>query len=218
MAIYRPIHVSFWSDSFVLGLTPEEKYFFLYLMTNPKTQQSGIYELPKSLMQFETGYNSDTINKLLKKFVDYGKIKFDETTNEVMIINWLKYNYSNSPKVLKCIQKEILNIKSKLLKKEFDKVCIGYKYSISTSSQEEEKEEETKNKNKYDEFVFLTESEYQTLTNNYGNESTLKMIAKLNNYKGASGKTYKSDYRAILSWVVESVIETKENKIMELNS
>ncbi|TKI91171.1 replication protein, partial [Bacillus wiedmannii] len=37
MAVYRPVHVSFWQDSFVLDLTPEEKYFYLYLMTNSKT-------------------------------------------------------------------------------------------------------------------------------------------------------------------------------------
>ncbi|EOP99461.1 ArpU family phage transcriptional regulator [Bacillus cereus VD140] len=46
MAIYRPVQVSYWQDAFVLDLTPEEKYFYLYLMTNSKTSQSGIYELP----------------------------------------------------------------------------------------------------------------------------------------------------------------------------
>ena len=33
------------------------------------------------------------------------------------------------------------------------------------------------------------------------------MITVLDNYKGQSGKTYKSDYRAILNWVVERVQE-----------
>jgi hypothetical protein len=31
------------------------------------------------------------------------------------------------------------------------------------------------------------------------------MIEVLDNYKGANGKKYKSDYRAILNWVVERV-------------
>ena len=32
MAKYRQLYTEFWSDSFVLELTPEEKYFYLYLM------------------------------------------------------------------------------------------------------------------------------------------------------------------------------------------
>jgi len=142
MAIYRNVHISFWSDPFVLELTPEEKYFFLYLMTNSKTSQIGIYELPKSIIQFETGYNRDTVDKLLNKFIDYGKIKYDQTTKEVMLTNWLKYNYSNSPKVISCMEKELRNVKSNSLKKEFDTLCIQYQYSIHTQTQEEQEEEQ----------------------------------------------------------------------------
>jgi hypothetical protein len=65
VAIYRQVHVDFWQDGFVLDLTPEEKYFFLYLMTNSKTTQSGIYELPKRIIETETGYNRETVEKLL---------------------------------------------------------------------------------------------------------------------------------------------------------
>ena len=32
----------------------------------------------------------------------------------------------------------------------------------------------------------------------------------LDNYKGSSGKTYKSDYRAILSWVIEKIKEKSQ--------
>lgn len=47
MAVFRQIHIDFWQDGFILDLTPEEKYFYLYLMTNSKTTQCGVYELPK---------------------------------------------------------------------------------------------------------------------------------------------------------------------------
>jgi len=144
MAIYRNIHLSFWDDSFVLDLTPEEKYFFLYLMTNTKTTQVGIYELPKSVIQFQTGYNRDTVDKLLRKFIEYGKILYDEKTKEIMLVNWLKYNYSSSPKVIACIEKEYKSVKSIELKNRFDTVCKQYGYSIDTHPQEEEEEEEEK--------------------------------------------------------------------------
>lgn len=50
--------------------------------------------------------------------------------------------------------------------------------------------------------VTLTENEYNLLLEEYGEVGTKRMIAILSNYKGSSGKTYKSDYKAILNWVV----------------
>lgn len=63
-------------------------------------------------------------------------------------------------------------------------------------------------KNKYADYVSMTQSEYQKLVSDYGELQTRKMIKVLDNYKGSKGKTYKSDYRAILSWVADKV--TKE--------
>lgn len=56
---------------------------------------------------------------------------------------------------------------------------------------------------KYAEFVSMEEREYQSLVEKYGEKATEKLIELLDNYKGSSGKKYKSDYRAILNWVVD---------------
>jgi len=108
---YRQVQVSFWQDAFVLDLTPEEKYFYIYLMTNSKTSQIGIYELPKRIIEIETGYNRETVNKLLKRFEEYGKISYNEDSREIMLLNWAKYNWNNSPKVIKRISEELRNVK-----------------------------------------------------------------------------------------------------------
>jgi hypothetical protein len=55
------------------------------------------------------------------------------------------------------------------------------------------------------EFVSLKEDEYQKLIAEHGEEKVKQMIQVLDNYKGAKGVNYKSDYRAILNWVVERV-------------
>ena len=55
------------------------------------------------------------------------------------------------------------------------------------------------------EFVTMSNVEYETLVNTHGKEFTDQCITRLDNYKGSSGKTYKSDYRAILSWVIDEV-------------
>jgi uncharacterized protein YqgV (UPF0045/DUF77 family) len=55
------------------------------------------------------------------------------------------------------------------------------------------------------EFVTMSNVEYETLVNTHGKEFADQCITRLDNYKGSSGKTYKSDYRAILSWVIDEV-------------
>ncbi len=130
MAKYRQVHIEFWQDGFVLDLTPEEKYFYLYLMTNSKTSQCGIYELPKRIVETETGYNRETVDKLLQRFIDYGKIIYDGKTKEIMIVNWAKYNFIKSPKVIACIKKELDGIKNKDLVNEFINNCIALGYHI----------------------------------------------------------------------------------------
>lgn len=136
MAKYRAIQVDFWEDGFVLDLTPEEKYFYLYLLSNSRTTQCGCYELPCKVIEMQTGYNRETVQKLLKRFEEYGKINYNEETKEILIKNWHKFNFSKSPKVRNCILKEIEKIKSKDYKDYLYKVCIDYGYSIDTVSKD----------------------------------------------------------------------------------
>ena len=73
------MQVNFWQDEFILDLTPEERYFYIYLLTGTKTKQCGIYVLPKRLAELETGYSMG-VEKLLNRFVAYGKILYDAET------------------------------------------------------------------------------------------------------------------------------------------
>ncbi len=61
----------------------------------------------------------------------------------------------------------------------------------------------------YAEFVHMTEEEYGRLVEKYGKEGADWMIEKLDNAKGSKGYKYKSDYRAILSWVVKEYEKQK---------
>ena len=130
MAVYRHIHIEYWQVGFVLDLTPEEKYFYIYLMTNSKTSQCGIYELPKRIIETETGYNRETVGKLLNRFIDYKKIVYCEETREVFLMNWIKHNKIVSPKVKKCVYEELKKIKSMDMVNLFFKQCEGYGYTL----------------------------------------------------------------------------------------
>jgi len=112
MAIFRKVHVHFWSDVFIQSLTPEQKFFFLYLLTNERTKQCGIYEITTRQISYDTGYNIDTVNKLIDFFSSEKKVQYCTETNEIAIKNWEKYNGSRSPDVQNLVNKELKSVKS----------------------------------------------------------------------------------------------------------
>lgn len=159
MAIYRNIHISFWEDSKVLDdMDIEDRYFMLYLLTNPHSNQIGCFEISKRQIINETGFDKKKVDELLEKFEkELQIIIYSTSTKELFIKNWYKYNWSNSPKVMACVKKEFLNIKSPILKEELEKmfkkiycintVSIEYPYSMDrVGIKEEEEEEEEKEK------------------------------------------------------------------------
>lgn len=58
----------------------------------------------------------------------------------------------------------------------------------------------------------MTNAEHQKLLDTHGPADTARLIEILDNYKGSSGKKYKSDYRAILSWVEDRLEEEKKRQ------
>lgn len=64
----------------------------------------------------------------------------------------------------------------------------------------------------------MTNVEYQRLVDTHGKEFADQCIKTLDNYKGSNGKTYKSDYRAILSWVIDTVKEKQGKKTPKTSS
>ncbi|WP_242238128.1 DnaD domain-containing protein [Bacillus cereus group sp. BfR-BA-01316] len=130
MAVYRNVQMNFWQDEFILDLTPEERYFYIYLLTGTKTKQCGIYILPKRLAELETGYSMETVEKLLNRFVEYGKILYDAETKELFIINWLHYNPILNTNVEKCVLRELKTVKSKEFIHMFLRKCLEEEYKI----------------------------------------------------------------------------------------
>lgn len=136
---YRNVSQSFWTDPKVDDdFTPEEKYFFLYLLTNPHTSVCGCYEISMKQMERETGYNCDTVSRLISRMQDVHKvIRYDDQTKEVLIINWPKYNWTKSEKLISAIVSAAEHIKSAAFKRHiFDTLSIRYGYSSETSDKD----------------------------------------------------------------------------------
>ncbi|TPV41018.1 DnaD domain-containing protein [Bacillus dicomae] len=130
MAVYRNVQVNFWQDEFILDLTPEERYFYIYLLTGTKTKQCGIYVLPKRVAELETGYSMETVEKLLNRFVEYGKILYDTETKELYIINWLHYNPILNTNIEKCVLRELKTVKNKEFIHMFLRKCLEEEWKI----------------------------------------------------------------------------------------
>lgn len=143
MAKFRNVSVKFWSDPFIESLSPDKRYFYLYLITNEHTAQCGIYEITTKQISEGTGYNKATVEKMVDFFEKTGKIKYSRKTSEMAIKNFVKHNPQGSLTVKAFVDKELKNVKDRLL--------VAYVYATDTLSQEEQEEEETEEQEKKEE-------------------------------------------------------------------
>ncbi|HDR4512955.1 TPA: DnaD domain protein [Bacillus cereus] len=170
MAVYRQVQVSFWQDAKVIEeMTPEDKLFNLYLLTNPRTTQIGVYQITKKQMAFDLGYSMESVNALLDRFEKHHKlVKYNPETRELAIINWGKYNLNRGGKPVEdCIRKELegvgdtslvalvaAKVKNDKIRAIFEEFLHANDTSDNTSTtggQEEEKEEEEKEEQQQEE-------------------------------------------------------------------
>ncbi|WP_138206565.1 DnaD domain-containing protein [Haloimpatiens lingqiaonensis] len=130
MAVFRMFYINFWRDAFVVDLTPEERYFYIYTMTNPNTNQCGIYQISKKTMGFETGFNEGEVDNLLNRLTECGYIEYSEGSKEIMITNWIRENFINSPNNIKSLNGELKKVVSKDFLQKFYNICADEEYPL----------------------------------------------------------------------------------------
>lgn len=114
MSQYRNVSMSFWTDSKVVDdFTPEDKYMYLYVLTNPHTNLCGCYEISIRQIANETGYNTDSVERLLKRLDQtHNVLRYYAPTKELLILNWYRFNWTQSDKLNKPLLAEIQKVKS----------------------------------------------------------------------------------------------------------
>ena len=115
---YRLIYTDFWSDPRVMEeMSPEDKFFYLYILTNPNTTNCGIYMITRKQMALDLGYALETVNIFMDRFEkNYKLIAYNLQTRELAIKNWGKYNLSRGGKpVIDCLTSELSKVKDKAL-------------------------------------------------------------------------------------------------------
>ena len=241
MAIYRNVQMSFWTDSKIADdFTPEDKYFYLYLLTNPHTSICGCYELSIRQMSIETGYAKETVEKLIDRMVNvHNVIRYSKTNKEVLLLNWCKYNWTSSPKVKKSIVDSVIHLKTPEFKEfigkcydSIDTVSIGYEYPMHTSFslvsdslvsdsllEQPEIEKKKPEKHKHGEYghVLLTDEQYAKLVADYGEKAVLDGIKNVDEYCQEHGRTYKDYNLTLRKWGIKAqkIVTKKEEPKVE---
>lgn len=236
MAIYRNIQMAFWTDSKIADdFSPEDKMFYLYLLTNPHTNLCGCYEISKKQVALETGYQVDKINKLLERFEKVHKvIRFDESTKEIILINWHKYNWTSSEKFKSSLLKEINAIKTECFRdyltdifNGIDTVSIRYPYGMDTGTNQvstrmdttvtvtvtdtvsdtvtDKDPKDKKSKHGTYGHVMLSDKDVEALIKNHGEEDTNAAIEYLDAYIDEKGYKSKNHKSTIERWVFDAI-------------
>ncbi len=136
------------------------------------------------------GISTQNIRSALARFkkLEFLTNESTKTGRLITIINWGSYQHQDK----------------KPTKKPTDSQQRGNKEVTPNKNDKKDKKEPIQ-KISFLEVVTLTADEHSKLVTKYGKPNTTKAIEILNNYKASSGKKYKSDYHAILSWAMEKV-------------
>ena len=180
MANYRNISMDFWQDSKVVDdFTPEDRYIYLYCMTNPHTNLCGCYEVSIKQIANETGYNSDSVERLLKRLDNaHNVIRYSMQTKELLILNWCRYNWTASEKLNTPLLSEIRKVKNDQFR-EYLAARYNERDTVATPYNAEEDERTKITRHKHGEYgwVRLSEEEYARLSRDLGKEELERCIA-----------------------------------------
>lgn len=118
MAKQRYINTKFWSDSWIREkLNALDRYLFLYLLTNEHTNISGIYELPLSLLAFESGIDKEELEKTMFPHLA-PKVYYEK--NWVIIVNFPNHQDTKNPKIMTGIQVELEKVPLEIYEKALE--------------------------------------------------------------------------------------------------
>ena len=178
----RMIDTDLWSDSKVMDeFSPQDKYFWLFLLTTRYGNLIGVFEVSKRLMAFDLGLEIKEIERLIDKFKnEYKMIDYNENTREIFIYNWYKYNWTKSPRLFVSIKKVIEEVK-----------CLEFKEMITLMANEYENTGTINN-----EVLDRVSIPYQYLSNTNTNSNT-NSISNSNTKKEIKNKEKETDIEII---------------------
>ena len=169
------------------------------------------FKYPLNLVPILARRYSTTAEKMMTVISNYNLFQFDDEKSFFS----LSLNKRMNKVLLSTEQRRIAGLKSgESRRKQIDRTTVERPLSeCPTKKGKERKGNEIKDKENikeiYSDFVSMLPVEFEKLKSEFGEDAAKKMIDILNNYKGAKGVKYKSDYLAIRNWVVDRYNQEK---------
>lgn len=222
----RMIDTELWNnEQIVEEFTCDDKYFWLYLLTSPHGNICGVIKYSPIIMGRDMGLHKDTIENLIYRFENnYKLIAVDKNTKELIILNWYKWNWSTSNKLIQSIINCKETIKSEYIRElvqeridfvigKTDTVSIGYAYPTNTNTNTIINNKDKENSKKETE----TEST-ATLQANDENQLSIESVGietKTNTCTTLTANNEKSDYNKVVGYFEQTwkIYPRKESKI-----
>jgi hypothetical protein len=123
----RGFNTEFWTDPFVRKLTAEAEYLYIYLWTNQRCNQAGLYQITPDVIAFETKLPVEKIPDLLRLLEP--KVKWYPEQDLIWVKNFIKHQYK-SPKFLIAAANRLKDINNNGAVKELLEYNLK-RYSIS---------------------------------------------------------------------------------------
>lgn len=161
------------------------------------------------------GFNEETICRALETFVTLQMLDISETGQIYMPKFSLYQNVESMDRVKELTRLRVArlreNRKDLVANTNCNATCNVTPVTVTAEKKKKKKNTE-KEKEEYYPSVFLSVEEFGKLNAEYGEETANKAIEHLSHYKLSSGKKYKSDYHAILTWVIAAVGKKQASK------
>ena len=205
MANYRNISMDFWVDPKVVDdFTPEDKYFYLYVLTNPHTTLSGCYEISLKQIASETGYNTDSVERLLRRLDEvHNVIRYNAPTKELLVLRWGKYNWTDSEKLNKPLLDSVRKVKCREFRCYLAD-CYNARKNVAALYDPGEDDADQRPKperHKYGEYgwIRLSDDEYDRLLSDLGEEELQRCITYVDESAQSNGNKNKwKDWNLVL--------------------
>lgn len=145
MAKKRRIDTSLRDDNFITESDPIEKLMFIYLLTNPLTKISWIYEIQTRRIAFDTWIDKEMITKILDRFSKKWKVFYIDW--RIYLKNFQKHQNIENSKIKKWIESEMQLIPSKIIEqiKKIDDLYMRHIWDSKYSDSDSDSDIEVKN-------------------------------------------------------------------------
>jgi len=217
------IRDSFWTDTYIEKLTPDEKLLFIYLLTNPLCNVAGVYEIRAKRIGFETGYDVEVVETILKRFERDNKIL--RLKDWVIIVNHIK-NQSVNPSIIQGCERIFNELPQEIRQAVTGWVQAGLlnltlpNLTLPNLTKQEKPAKPLVqvvaviSKEKYGQFgnVLLSPDEWVKLVDLYRENNTQVLVNELDGYIESTGKKYKSHYATLLNWARRKIQDATNTK------